>query len=786
MALILRLIKFKRFGLILSVTSLMVIISGLITIQPARAETTWIAQAGELFIEESISINQFLPRDLTIVQGDTVVWNRRVFHTITFLSGEERPAWLEPLGDGRLGVNPDVGFPSGQIFREEEEQIFIASWGRDRLGMIEAPEGPMIINVNNEYDGTGYYNSGAPFNPNFLPRPVPVKFTQPGVYELVCLVHPAMKATVTVLQEGFTSPDSQEQVDIRLEQELQVLLEEARSFVKKEEVKVTKNSNYTTRYGISTGVFQDDVEFAQFIPQPNLEIFVGDTVKWDWSLAGDTPHTVSFLSGGETPEYFLVERKVFADGSLNVRDPPTIALNATVGNKAGGSIYSGKDFFNSGVIFGEGAPPGFDRRTNYSLTFDTEGSFPYLCLMHGTSMAGTITVKPAPPRPNGVAIVSDDQSRSDAITYTINNYPAPSAGTEYVGWMISDDGSKELNTGILEIDEAGNVVHLFDSTNPRYTGQNLVREYDKVVITEEPFGTDPDSSTGPVLFSHQIPSGTIFHLRHLLSDWPAESGTGVLENILKQMQLALDQANLANDQSSLEYTLKHLENVVNIIEGPNGENAGDVDRNGAVKNLGDGIGLIKHVNDRQHVMFASSEAPEDEVVNKHALEVKITGQNIEDRVILARDEALLAVSIAFDESDISADEIDKFDLIKLAVAGVIGYLDVGMKGTDFDADGKIEMIEKEGGALQTYIGAQLMATYTLQAGPLPPPAPKPVPTPTPIPPTPTPVPTPMPTPMPPQSVGDDSIPTIMNLVFIMSILLLASGAVITLRTRRKS
>ena len=122
---------------------------------------------------------------------------------------------------------------------------------------------------------------------------MPVKFTQPGIYELVCLVHPAMKATVTVLQEGFTSPDSQEQVDIRLEH--QVLLEEARSFVKKEEIKVTKNSNYTTRYGISTGVFQDDVEFAQFIPQPNLEIFVGDTVKWDWSLAGDTPHTVSFL-----------------------------------------------------------------------------------------------------------------------------------------------------------------------------------------------------------------------------------------------------------------------------------------------------------------------------------------------------------------------------------------------------------------------------------------------------------------------------------------------------------
>ena len=111
---------------------------------------------------------------------------------------------------------------------------------------------------------------------------------------------------------------------------------------------------------LKTGIFQDDVEYARYFPS-NVEISAGDVVTWDWVNGGDTPHTVTFLSGAEAPEYLLVEHKVFADGSLNVRDPPTIALNAEVFEPSGGDTYSGSGLFNSGVLFGELGPPGHPR-----------------------------------------------------------------------------------------------------------------------------------------------------------------------------------------------------------------------------------------------------------------------------------------------------------------------------------------------------------------------------------------------------------------------------------------
>ncbi len=363
----------------------------------AATETIWTAQAGELFPEESLAINQFLPGDLTVVQGDTIVWERVIFHTISLLSGGERPSFLSPLPDGRLGVLPEVGFRSGPLPRIEIEGIAEASWSADRRGVATQLDDKLIINGNNEYDGTGYFNSGGPFDATRLPRPVHVKFTEPGVYDVVCLVHPAMKATVTVLQAGSTSPDTQEAMDARAEVELAASVAQADSLISTQEITVTAPTswsegrpNQTTEYGLTTGLLEDDVEYARFMPIPNLQIGVGDTVTWDWDKAGETPHTVSFLSGGEQPEYFLVEPFVFADGSINERDPPVVALNPDVWAPSGGDTYSGTGIFNSGVLFGEKGPAG--RPTSYSLTFDTPGTFKYLCLMHGPRMSGTITV----------------------------------------------------------------------------------------------------------------------------------------------------------------------------------------------------------------------------------------------------------------------------------------------------------------------------------------------------------------------------------------------------------
>ena len=367
--------------------------------------TVWAAQAGELFTDESLQINQFIPNDITIVEGDTIVWERLMFHTITLLSGEPRIPWLQPLKDGRLGILPKVGFASGIQHRTETEPISIASWARDRLGLLEPSKEKLVVNGNNEYDGTGFFNSGAPFDPGFLPRPVSVKFTQAGVYQVVCLIHPNMQATVTVLQDGFTAPESQADLDARAASERTSLIAHAESlFAASKEAGSQRKADFTMEHRLKTGLFQDDVEYARYFPD-NLEVNTGDTVTWDWVNGGDTPHTVTFLSGAEAPEYLLVEHKVFADGSLNVRDPPTIAVNSEVFEPSGGDTYSGSGVFNSGVLFGEQGPPG--RPTTYSLRFDTPGAYHYHRLMHGPVMSATITVTGAALAPE-LPSVGDD------------------------------------------------------------------------------------------------------------------------------------------------------------------------------------------------------------------------------------------------------------------------------------------------------------------------------------------------------------------------------------------
>ncbi len=476
-----------------ALASLALASTALAATETTDAGTTWTAQAGDLFPDESLAINQFLPGDITIVEGDTIVWERVMFHTVTLLSGGERPQWLRPLKDGRLGVEPKVGFQSGPRPVEEIEPIAIASWARDRLGLLE-PSGELLINGNNEYDGEGFFNSGAPFSPDTLPRPVSVKFTKAGIYEVVCLIHPDMKATVTVLQPGFTAPDSQADLNVRAEEERASMIARAETLIAAQEAAAARRPDFTTAHSLKTGLFQDDVEYARFMPS-DLVIRAGDTVAWDWVNAGDTPHTVTFLSGAEAPDYFLVEHKVFADGSLNVRDPPTIALNPDVFAASGGDTYSGSGVFSSGVLFGEKGPPG--RPSRYSLRFDTPGTFDYMCLMHGPVMSGTITVNEAQ-IPEGSVAIRDDRASADAITYTLKNFPAPRGNTEYVGWLISDDGSAILNTGVMERDVGdGSIRHTFDSASPRYTGENLVTGYDRAVITEESAGADSDEPSGP-------------------------------------------------------------------------------------------------------------------------------------------------------------------------------------------------------------------------------------------------------------------------------------------------
>ena len=61
----------------------------------------------------------------------------------------------------------------------------------------------------------------------------------------------------------------------------------------------------------------------------------------------------------------------------------------------------------------------------------------------------------------GTAVIWDDLALSDAITYAMKDIPQPTAGTEYVGWLISDDGVTKLSTGPMTVESDGSVSHVF-------------------------------------------------------------------------------------------------------------------------------------------------------------------------------------------------------------------------------------------------------------------------------------------------------------------------------------
>ena len=313
---------------------------------------------------------------------------------------------------------------------------------------------------------------------------------------------------------------------------------------------------------------------------------------------------------------------------------------------------------------------------------------------------------------SGTAVISDGardgpEATNGTITYVMADVPAPAAGTVLVGWLISDDGSVKLNTGAMTVAGDGSIHHHYNSP----TGDDLIAAYDKVAITvEAEADAEAAAPGGPIAYSHAVPNGAMVHIRHLVSLWaqPEDTTNGILTNLKEQLDVAILHANLAGNATDIAGVRQHIEHVINAIEGMDGANYGDLDGNGAVQDFGDGYGAIPHAINRTHGPFAAGGAADDDVVVSGANLVDVTGKNAEDWAGLARDQALAALAT------------DSLALAKVllgpGVDTVVTRLQAARWGFDTDGDGTIESIAGEGGAVQAFVEAQKMATYTLETG----------------------------------------------------------------------
>ena len=389
----------------------------------------------------------------------------------------------------------------------------------------------------------------------------------------------------------------------------------------------------------------------------------------------------------------------------------------------------------------------------------------------------------------GAAVIYDDAASSDAIAINMSNVPAPSSGTELVGWLLDDSGDIKLSTGPMEWSD-GSVSHTFDSSSPRNTGENLIGAYSLFVITEETAGADPDAPAGPPVYHYEQPAAALAQIRNLLADFPEGSGSGILAKAKGQLEIARNEATLGKLETTADGAKARGQRVLNVIEGANGAN---FDANAG--NPGDGSGVLTHLGDTQQIGFAIQAGSGSEAIAEHGPLAEITASNTANFVNLAVERIQSLVFASDNQGDASRH-----------MANIEGLMHNALTGLDANGDGTKAAVAGEAGLDETYRQVQLMATYTIQVGgpPTPTPTPTPIPPtptptlipptpvpPTPIPPTPTPVPpTPEPpTPVPPTpeppATGDMSVPALTQLALLLGGILLIGGAFIFVATRKE-
>jgi plastocyanin len=298
---------------------------------------------------------RFYPDSITIDAGDTIVFklNSMEPHTVTFPKpGDPVPPLIIPEG----GTSQRMLINSLDIFAQG----------------------------GSTYDGSAYTGSGQLGGDPTMPTSYSLTFPTAGTYDYGCAFHSQMKGKVIVQAAGSAYPKTQAQIDA----DAKALIDQDTAAALKMEPTVQQVSsrpgpNGTTIWSANVGYGDGTYAYMRFSPK-TLTIHAGDTVEWTQKDV-ETPHTVTFVSGGTEPDFAVVEPQP--------NGPPKVVFNPVVLAPAGGSVYSGQGYFNSGLLQGTESPAPGPR--SYSLVFDTPGAYEYICVLHDPlGMSGIVTVLP--------------------------------------------------------------------------------------------------------------------------------------------------------------------------------------------------------------------------------------------------------------------------------------------------------------------------------------------------------------------------------------------------------
>ncbi len=141
---------------------------------------------------------------------------------------------------------------------------------------------------------------------------------------------------------------------------------------------VSSTRTYTVMVGRERS--QDGIGINAYFPA-TVTIHVGDTVRWVQN--SNEIHTVTFLAGTTAAALIIPAAPTYPAG------PSPLLFNPDAVNPAGPTdgLYDGTTYANSGLMGRESG-----QVEEFSLTFTAEGTYDYICLVHGTAMSGQVAV----------------------------------------------------------------------------------------------------------------------------------------------------------------------------------------------------------------------------------------------------------------------------------------------------------------------------------------------------------------------------------------------------------
>src|SRR6266545_5698137 len=378
---------------------------------------------------------------------------------------------------------------------------------------------------------------------------------------------------------------------------------------------------------------------------------------------------------------------------------------------------------------------------SFKHSFDQVGEFAYYCELHGSAggqdMAGKIKVVPAgqapvlaaaapaiaaptpQPTPNplpakyfgqpaGTAAFRDANGRSDQIDISLKLSSTPPANTALVAFLTTPDGGTALNLGQLKLDESGGASATYIASD----GANLAARFNRLVVSQEPTGSNPAKPSGQPIFEGLLPAQAFESLGQLLASGPGlPSQQGYVTGIRLQSDELLRHARFVADAQAagdLAGIKRHAEHVYNLVAGSLDPKFGDLNGDGHSQNPGDGFGLLENGTQAGYVKStidtaaAAKSAPDaTDAIKAHAEHTRISAANIQQWAAEAHDLAL-ALTQAQD-APAAKQPADRLVTLGQWI----------QRGDDANGDGEIAPIPGEGGGIVAYEHAQFMAGYGL-------------------------------------------------------------------------